>query len=699
MADELTTPTDPVEEKAAPSVPLPDLIPLDEKGMSRWKDRIEKARARQKLIHPWWQECRDDYVPKFSENPKQYHTRLRTNRNYKNVHRKAADLVYQRPEMTIEPSPLLDTPEQMSMVATHAEIVNAKIGRNGANIKWVAHAAACDWLIYGSGGTKIGYHSYFTPLEEPDVDPVTGQPLIDVHGAPKMRVVPVPIPGASHCFIEHISPKSWLIPHNWRSTDFDKSPWLAWQFSMPRAEAIRRWGNRIPKELQKGSSVAWDTLHFDDGLGHDQSGDEVTGVEIWYLSHLERVDRPHPQHMTVLVLIDGATDPVEHRDSPFQTLDNRGALTPDSLIGNPIHPFLVRTMTDSAYVQSDVAVALPQTHELDTHREQGSRQREITTQRFFYNKEKLSPTDLDDALSAAQGGAIGVSEAVFTDPAGIFKAMPESRIPPDNYQQQAMIDNDLSQTWGIDANTSGVSSGGSQTATETGYIQANVGARMGWDQGVFTDCLIAAITKYATLLARFLDVEDAANIVGMERAQQWKQWVAALPVRLAFSMVPDSSLRNDTPLDRKQWMDLYTYISREPLANRAYFLQRLFLKWHVDPSRALLAQPPSEQPKMEPPSFSVNGDDLGKPQAPIIAEMLRHYGIPISPEAVAMTGRLIEAAQMMEMQAKIAERAPQQPEHGGKAPQMESLDKHQADETGAMQNTGLLNPSMAGGIQ
>ncbi len=676
------------------------ILPMSDKEIAKWKDRIKKARERQKKIHPWWEESRKDYVPSFSEDPKQYHTRLRTMRNYKNVHRKAAELVYQRPEMTIEPSPLLDSPEHGPMVSTHADIVNAKIGRNGIDIKRVAHAAACDWLIYGSGGTKLGYHAYVIPFEQPMLDPVTGQPVVDESGAPKTQTVPVPIPGASHCFMEHISPKAWLKPADWRSTDFDKAPWLAWQFRLSKVEAKRRWGSRVPEEIT-GPALDYDALHFDDGLGRDEMQDAVTGVEIWLLSHLERPDRPHPQHMSVLVFLDGVNAPVEYRDSPFQDLDERGALSPNSLIGNPIHPFLCRMMTDSADVQSDVAISLPMTHELDTHREQGSRQREITTLKWFYNAEKLPPDALDKALSAAMGGAIGLPDEVFNNPNGVFKALPDVRIPPDNYQQATLIDNDLSQMIGIDAGASGSTSAGSQTATETNYVAANVSARLGWEQGMFTDCLIASVTKYATLLARFLTVEEAAQIVGKERAEAWKQWVSQLPVRLAFSMVPDSSLRTDTPLDRKQWMDLYTYLSREPLMNRGYFLQRLLMKWHVDPTRGLLAEPPSDQPKMEPPKLSFNGDDLGAPQSPIVVDILKHYGIPVTPQAIALTGRLIEAAKLAEARDAAAAQTQGQPEHGGKAPQAESLDKHQSQETGAMQNTGAMVPNMAApsGIQ
>jgi hypothetical protein len=75
-------------------------------------------------------------------------------------------------------------------------------------------------------------------------------------------------------------------------------------------------------------------------------------------------------------------------------------------------------------------------------------------------------------------------------------------------------------------------------------------------------------------------------------------------------------------------------------------------------------------------------------------------GIQVDPEAMRMAlglAQLMTALQPARPETPGA-KPPTQPPHGGKLPQMESLDKHQADETGAMQATGEINPAMAGGM-
>jgi hypothetical protein len=153
-------------------------------------------------------------------------------------------------------------------------------------------------------------------------------------------------------------------------------------------------------------------------------------------------------------------------------------------------------------------------------------------------------------------------------------------------------------------------------------------------------------------------------------------------------MTPDSSLRNDTPLDRKQLQDLYTFLANDPSINRQYLNEKLALKYHLDPSRLIL--PPDQVPKPQPepvmPSVAIK--DLVILTDPLVLAFIGanpQWGIQIPPEVKAMVVAMAQAQDNG-----------QQP-HGGNVAAVPSLDKHAADLTGGMQGSGALSPGLAGG--
>src|SRR4030095_16013256 len=116
---------------------------------------------------------------------------------------------------------------------------------------------------------------------------------------------------------------------------------------------------------------------------------------------------------------------------------------------------------------------------------------------------------------------------------------------------------------------------------------------------------------------------------------------------------------------------------------------------------------PAQKPDMKNIAFAIRGEDLSplSPQAPIVMEILKQQGIEISPDAIKNAMLLGQLAST----AMAATPTPPGPgprvvaAHGGKVPQMPSLDKHQVEAGGANQ-TGALLPDAnaqpgAAGIQ
>jgi hypothetical protein len=398
----------------------------------------------------------------------------------------------------------------------------------------------------------------------------------------------VDVPVDEHCFWEHFSGKQAIIPHNFRSTEWDRAAFLGLQFELPLTAGNRKKYN-LPPDFT--GSRPDGKQHYDHGDG-SQGGENVfTGVELWYRSVLFREDIAHPDHLTQLILVDGIDEPVIERDSPYQTLTPKGGLTPDSLIGFPIHPFSVRKLTDSAYVPSDGTMIRPLENELDVFRTQMVQFRDAQTLRFIANGDVLPQAALDKIVRSPIGGITVVPGEAFVGD-GAIKPLEGGSMPRESFQSNDYIDNDMARTTAVDASASGVQGIGAQTATAEQIQSANANARMDKERAIVLKRYIKGVTKFSTLLQRYLPVEDAAAIVGVQRAQVWDAWRKTANSALAFTALPDSALRVDQAVDRKAAMDLYSFLANDPFVQkgRQKLLEKLLRKHHIDPTG--IVQPP-----------------------------------------------------------------------------------------------------------
>jgi hypothetical protein len=677
---------------------------MDEQGSPRksgkfWRQQVAKALEVRKTHEPWWDSNLRDYAPSPTQDPEGYTAQINSNRDFTLVERKKADLFFQKPEVTLQPTPLMEGPivdpttqqpllgppdqtgQQQPVLASvalqvHQELVNEKLGADGIDATRLAHQAIFDMLaLSGVGWTKLGYEQVARPVET--LDPMTGLP----------RTVDVPV--KSHCYWEYFSPKQSLVPHGFRRTEWDKAPWLGHQFELPLTESNRR-KYRLPADF-KGSKTD-QQQHFDHGAGSVEASDAVfTGVELWYRSVLFRDDVFDPDHLTHLVLVDGVDEDdaiALEEDCPEQTLDETGKLTADSLVGFPIHPLNARTLTDSAYPPADCTVTRPLVRELNISREQNVQFRDAMSLRWIANSDVLPKEALAKIVRAPIGGIVSVPGDAFMGE-GAIKELPQGSMPRENFSIQEVIDNDIARSWALDAGQQGVQSASSQTATAEQIQQANANARLDWERGIVLSWYVKGVTKLSTYLLRYLPVEQAAAIVGPQRAQLWDAWrKTGVNSALAFTAMPDSALRVDQAVDRKASQELYSFLANDPFVNRGELLKKLLRKFHLDPATIVVQPPP---PKPEPPklALSFKGEDLIGPQAPIVLEILAAQGIQVSPEAVSLSqGMLLQAQQMAAAEAAEQEAQDGDTKHGGKVAQQESLSKHASDKTGGMQNTG-----------
>jgi hypothetical protein len=84
--------------------------PVPSKGGAFWKQQIDLALAARKEQEPVWEANDKAYAPRTGAEYTGYAAQINTNRDFTLVERKKADLFYQRPDVTLQPSPLLDGP-------------------------------------------------------------------------------------------------------------------------------------------------------------------------------------------------------------------------------------------------------------------------------------------------------------------------------------------------------------------------------------------------------------------------------------------------------------------------------------------------------------------------------------------------------------------------------------------------------------
>mgnify|MGYP000626793315 CR=1 FL=1 len=381
------------------------------KPLSFWKQQVDLSLAARRQHESWWDANLRAYAPKPNASPESYASEVNTNRDFVLVERKKADLFYQRPEVTLTPTPLLEIPlprmdpltgqpavnpqngqpitdSQLPAITAHEQIVNELLGPDGVNAVLVTHQALFDVLCTsGIGFTVMGYESVTQEVEqpgEPVPDPVTGELM-------EGESVMVPVPIYENCFWNHISPKRMVIPHDATTTDWDKLAFLGFQFTLPlNAGTRKKYG--LPETYQ-GSKPS-EEMQFAHGTSAQEVSGTFTGVELWYKSSLFRDDILHPEHLTHLVMVDGLDEPAIHEDCPYQSFDDRGRLTPDSLIGFPVHPLNTRVLTDSAYPPSDCTIIRPLVNELNVFRRQMVEYRDAQTLRWTYNTDTLPPDAL-----------------------------------------------------------------------------------------------------------------------------------------------------------------------------------------------------------------------------------------------------------------------------------------------------------------
>lgn len=652
-----------------------------------WLGEVDRAERVSAGHHSTWQENLDYYTgTPLSDAPADY---VNVNVDFYETEQKSSQLFFETPELQFTPGAGFDA--TLPGVVAFRKLINALIGPDYVDaLTTVLDAIKDCTATAGFGPTVIGYQPTMQPVD------TTPQP-----GAILGLSQSVPVPVHEAWFWDRIPSKKFLIPADFHSTEYDKAPWLGLRFRIPLREARRICD--LPPEFEGTRTVDEQLLESGPSPAKDDATlAYVDGTLIWYKAYLFDDDEIHPEIYRRHILIDGLDAYADKDDpawrSPYQTKLPNGRLRGDSMIGNPIHVFTLRSVPDSAYVPSDAKMRRSLVKELCLFRTQMVQERDINRPKFAYDSTKFPPSAVKDIETAMTGSLIPLPADAWAGAtlAG-FALLAQGSSPRQTYLANDYITRDIAKTSAIDSTGAGVDDGeGDETATKTAEIAKARNVRLDAERKRILRQYLKGIDKLAALALRFCtDPQRVAELIGPEAAMAYLKWrntiVEMGDSRPKFTAKADSQIKLDAAVERKSWLNLYNFAAKDPLVNRAAILRKMFTLFGEDPMQFVANEQPEQKPD---PSlgYSFKGEDLNPlmPQFPIVLEVLAQCGVEISPQTIqeAQDGAQNQIATqllMAEMQPTTASGKPAAAKpapHGGLPDKMGPLSKQSSEESG-----------------
>lgn len=668
---------------SAPEVPpvAAAPLPLSQDDLTFWRGEIDSAeKLRTDTIAAWDVEGNLERYTPTSVKTETGGPNLDINvaKDFSDVERKKAALFYDTPTIALIPDAGTPSPPLLLF----QELLNTMLGSKRMRSKNMAMATIQDCLVaIQPCPTEIGYTAVTEMVTPPPAppgppDPLTGMP---VETPPQP---PMPVTVWEDIFWTRISPAAILLPSLMRDTRYDEAPWLGYRWRRPCSRVKREFS------LPEDTALADNTEHkpyFEPLTEEAESGEPMcSGVKMWYRASLRDANVTHPLVIRELVLIDGMDQPVVHKGLACQTIGPDGRLTPDSMIGYPLHPLALRDLTDSPYVAADCTLTGALTRELNKFRTQIVQRRQGSKLHVFIDTSKVND-EVRQKIGQGEAPTMIPVEPGALD-GGVERLMaqvPAITLGRESYEGQNVIERDRAQILGIDANQVGApGGGGSRTATEVTQVQRNADARFEQERQRVLDWWICGVQKVASLLLRYGD-RIAMDVLGPQRGQQWVQAKQAMGA-FSYEIVIDSGNYVDIEAKKRQTMQLYNMTAKDPSTHHEELLVQLATEFGLDPTRWIVTKKPDPRP--EPPSLSINvkPEDLDPALPSYIGThaILTAGGIKGLPPPLTMTAPPAQPGAPPRQLPPPAPGAPPAPAPPGMAEKAPMLNQHQLDETG-----------------
>lgn len=681
-------------------------LPVTEEFMSLIWKQVEKAESRRTSREASWDLLLNEYMPIVS--PSGVAETVKVQAHFRNTHSKLGSLFFKSPDLVMvpdDPGPANNTmPDPRSalpqflgqslppirmedVISIKAAVLKKKLGRDGIKAERLMDEMLFDVLQWsGIGVCKVGYTCTMKSLPKMGPPPAPpGQPpapgaILGLSQPPAAPGPPVPqmgpdgqplmedVPIYEEWYGRRFSPKKYLCDPYLRSTRVEEdATWVGMDFYLTPKAASKKYG--IPEgELNKAAED--DRVHVWDW----DSGAKPTGLihclELWLKSSAWTPDEnPHPQAMNQLVLVKGMrAKPAVWRPSPDQEFDpNTGRITVDSLVGFPIKVLTIRDLADACFPPSDAAFTNSDIKQMSTWRRQSIRLRDAAIAKYLYDSSAFGEEEVEQLKNGDVGEFIAVADGRLKDGVDkIFAQTSKVTSTPDDARGFAGIKQDMNETLGIGSNQAGTETDTVRTATEADKVASASQARNDKELGRVIDLYLDIARAVDQLLMRYMTNIEYVMIGGEESAAKMQAWTGKMVSgKYLYEIAADSQLRPDNARDFMMDLQLYNLTAKDPIANRAYVLKRLFRRRGYDPAKATVPPPPPPPPPPNPLKLTLNivPDDLNKPE---VMAFLKVYGENPDPTMNVVDHGI--------------------PPHGGPADQAEPISSHLLSNSGGKEN-------------
>lgn len=703
MTSPLVPAGDGVQAPTTPAAPMTSILPLPADGpnsLGSWRDRLKKAEDLVQPITDAGKKNIDAYRGKLPAGTVLKADKVVVNTDFANVEQKKPQLFGQVPTVQLT----AELPGLDSAVGVFQAVVNKYLSPRGVNAGAMMKEVLFDVLCpSGYAWCKIGYDAYqdglkSVPSGEMQPDPSWQAPppmppspgsMLGLQPPPQAPMVPVmqDVPNIVYekYSMERGSPAKLRVPAEWYGSNFDKSPWLAQRFS--EDEAVAKAKYHLADDIASGRGGEGEKSSLADTVtAAKRSGQQVIdGTEIFYYASIFDPTVKDPRKMRQLVLIDEHDEPVIHRDSPYQDVNDKGELI--GMIGNPIHVLTLRYVSDTAFPPSDCTISRAQVDERSKGRTQMIQQRNRALPLRWGNLEALGGQATIDKI---ESGEIQSIIPVQGDGNQMMGQIATATFPRENFSFDEVIKQDVDMMWGFSDNQRGQATSQRKTATELDLMQQNANVRMDAERAEVLKFFVGAAEKLASLIQLFATDADYVALEGPQGDQQLQQWdKTTIAGRFAFTARPDSTIRVDAAQAKADALKTYQLLANDPFVNRQELLLQLLRKIDLDPQK-IVVQPPQKPPEVPKVNFSCVGADMDPSvaQFPIVMELLRAGGVEISPAAIqeaqahAVALASVGAGQIAANDpGKTPPTGAPDTTHPGSASEVAPLNKHVADLT------------------
>lgn len=611
-----------------------------------WKGQIDWSTDTKNAMLEGWRKNANAYRDKLtSPTP----DGIRVNLEFEKTEQKKHQLFYRLPDFKLKPSPRTAregvTPESPEadlkrVPAIFREALRFHIGPEGSNLKPTMDELIFDVLCpSGIAALKSGYERHTdgqiqVPTGAMIDDPNFKQPpgaVLGLAPVPKIpEVVPAPNVVAEEYYDSRISPAELLIPMDFRGSDYSgKAPFLGYWFPiMPEAAKAKGWA--VPADSKGGSDVIDDSKNRIIEL--DQKGNrkgQLRACEIFYYAKQVDPTVAHPKRIRRIVFIDGVPDPVVHEDCKDQKWDERGRLIGgiDTL---PIRVLTLRYVSDFPYPPSDCAVTRGISDAMAEFRTGQLRHRRKAVPRVALDVSRIADEKIKQKVIK---GEHYDDIPIDGNPQNVAAQISQPTYPNDNWRTNDTLMDDANRAWALGANQSGVTEGGTTTATEIASINQATANRLGGErEKVVGEFFIGLVRHKAQLLQLYADQEDYVEIVGPQGAKTIEAWNKdTIAGKYIFEAIPDSSMPPDAQADRDLALNRYNLLANDPFANRQQLYRDTVEAYGGDPDR-LTKVPDQEGPKQPEArvNLSLKGEDLdpAAPQYANVVNLMQVLGVP-----------------------------------------------------------------------